>query len=115
MHILNQRAKHILDIFDTVDHNTLLHRLETTFGVPLQWMRSYLDGRTQSILLWSKSTAPRPAVYGVPQGSILGPWLFTLYTGDKIIQQYGLRHHSYEDDNQLYSSCNQREKCAALK
>ena len=48
--------------FDTVDHNILLHRLEITFGfrgVPLQWMRSYLDGRTQSILLGGKSTAPQ--------------------------------------------------------
>ena len=56
--------------FDTIDHNILLHRLEITFGfrgVPLQWMRSYLDGRTQSILLGGKLNDPRPAVYGVPQ------------------------------------------------
>ena len=65
-----------------VDHNILLHRLEISFsfsGVPLQWIRSYLNGRTQSILFGGKSTAPRPAVYGVPQGSVLGPLLFTLY------------------------------------
>ena len=45
--------------FDTVDHKILLHRLEITFdfrGVPLQWMCSYLDGRTQSILV-GKSTS----------------------------------------------------------
>ena len=47
--LLNQAAA-----FDVVDHNILQHRLEITFGfreVTLQWMRSYLDGRTQSILL----------------------------------------------------------------
>ena len=79
--------------FATVDHNILLHRLEITFGfrgVPLQRMRSYLDGRTQSILLGGISTSPRPPVYGVPLGSVSGPLLFTLYTTDigKVIQQY---------------------------
>ena len=52
--------------FDTVDHNILLHHLETTFGfrgVPLQWMCSYLDGRTQSILLGGKSTADNNQLY----------------------------------------------------
>ena len=46
----------------------------------------------------------------------LGPLLVTLYMADigKVIQQYGLSHHSYADDNQRYSSCNQHE-CAALK
>ena len=106
-------------VFDTVDHNILLHRLEITFGfrgVPLKWMRSYLDGRTQSIIVGGKSTAPRPAVYGVPQGSVLGSLPFILYTADihKVIQQYGLNHHSFSDDNQLYSSRNQHE-CAVLK
>ena len=102
-----------------VDHNILLHRLEITFsfrGVLLQWMRSYLDRRTQSILLGGKSTAPRPAVYGVSQVSVLGPLLFTLYMADigKVIQQYVLSHHSYADDNQLYSSCKKHE-CTALR
>ena len=105
--------------FDTDNHNILLHCLETAFsfrGVPLQLMRSYLDGRTQCILLRGKSSAPRPAVYGVLQDSVLGPLLFILYTADigKLIQQYGLSHHSYADDNQLYSSCNQYE-CVVLK
>ena len=78
-------------------------------------MRSYLDDRTQCILLGGKSTAPWPAVYGVPQGAVLRPLLFTLYTADigKAIQQYGLSHYSYTDNKQLYSSCIQHE-CAAL-
>ena len=80
----------------------MMLRLEIIFGfrgVQLQWMRSYLDGRTQSILLGGISTAPRPAVYSVPQGSVLRPLLFTLYTVDigKVIQQYGQSHHSYAE------------------
>ena len=104
--------------FDMVDQNILLHHLETTFdfhGMPLQWMWSYLDGRTQPILLGDKSTSPRPTVYSVPQGSVMRSLPFTLYTTNisKVIQQNGPSHHSYADNNQLYLSCNQHE-CAAL-
>ena len=110
----------LLDItaaFDIVDQEILLHRLETTFsfrGVILQWLGSYLEGTTQSVMLTSQSTIDRTVVCGVPHGSVLGPLLFTLYTVDigKVIQQCGLSHHSYADDNQLYASCIPSESAA---
>ena len=68
--------------FDTVDHEILLRRLYSSFGldlVALHWFRSYLEDRTQSVLLDDIITTPRRVLCGVPQGSVLGPILFTLH------------------------------------
>ena len=69
--------------FDTLDHSILLKLLETTYdvrGTVLDWFVSYLGGRFQSVILGGVVSASRPLVYGVPQGSVLGPVLFTLYS-----------------------------------
>ena len=69
--------------FDTLDHPILLKRLETTFGVRgtvLDWFVSCLSGRFQSVIVDGVVSASRSLVYGVPQGSVLGPVLFTLYS-----------------------------------
>ena len=61
--------------FDTVDHDVLLQRLERTFGFSgslLQWIRSYLGNRSQGVYLNGKTNIARPAICGVPQGSVLG-------------------------------------------
>ena len=69
--------------FDTLDHPILLQRLETTFGISgtvLHWFASYLEGREQSVKVDNVLSSPSPLQFGVPQGSVLGPILFTLYS-----------------------------------
>ena len=63
--------------FDSVDHVTLLQRLQTTYditGMAIKWFESYLSGRKHHVSTSSSSSSPSTAnLYGVPQGSVLGP------------------------------------------
>ena len=93
--------------FDTIDHNMLFDRLVSRFGVTdaaLLWFQSYLKDRQQSVNIDGVQSDPKPLAYGVPQGSVLGPLLFTCYTAPlcDIIIQHGLNQHFYADDGQLY-------------
>ena len=69
--------------FYTADHQILLSRLETVLGIrsaSLQWFRSHLLDRSQSVVVNTSASCPSPLRFGVPQGSVLGPVLFVLYT-----------------------------------
>ena len=69
--------------FDTIDHKILHQRLEHLSGISgtsLNWFRSYLSNRTQTVTINSRLSQPTSLNFGVPQGSVLGPILFILYT-----------------------------------
>ena len=93
--------------FDTIDHDVLLHRLETYIGISgraLEWMSSYLKDREQYVSLQGCNSESSKLKYGVPQGSVLGPILFTVYLIPlrNIILKHGIDYEIYADDNQLY-------------
>ena len=96
--------------FDCVDHSILLGRLEVSFGfggAVLNWMRSYLVGRRQYIRYNGLTSSTTVVQFGVPQGSVLGPLFFILYTADvfHIAEELGFFIHGYADDLQLYDHC----------
>ena len=73
--------------FDTVDHDILLRRLQVSFGfggAALRWFRSYLKGRVQCVRRGPQVSTPTVILCGVPQGSVLGPILFVLYTAELV-------------------------------
>ena len=93
--------------FDTIDHNILLDRLYTRFGIAdttLSWIKSYLNHRKQSVIIGNARSKPTPLTHGVPQGSVLGPLLFSLYVGPlgDIMKIHGIHYMCYADDTQLY-------------
>ena len=96
--------------FDTIDHNILIKRLSVWYGISgtaLSWFSSYLTDRFQRVKIANCFSAALPTSCGVPQGSIVGPLFFTLYTTplSSVIQTHNLGPPPlYADDTHIYLS-----------
>ena len=95
--------------FDTIDHSILLNRLQKRCGITgtaLSWFETYLTDRCQVIQLNGESFDKMQLQFGVPQGSVLGPLLFTSYTAPlgEIARRHSVELHLYADDTQVYMS-----------
>ena len=92
--------------FDTVDHVTLVDRL-LKIGLSRQavdWFSNYLSVRTQCVQFAGSSSSSLPVSKGVPQGSILGPLLFSIYVNNLCDSITNAACHFYADDTIIYCS-----------
>ena len=92
--------------FDSIDHATLLAKLQA-LGVSrasLDWFKSYLSGRLQCVRIGAETSSLQGISHGVPQGSILGPALFTIYLSNIPSIPDVCSLESYVDDSKLYLS-----------
>ena len=97
--------------FDLIDHSILLKRLTSTYGfdgLTLEWFNNYLSGIFFNVRCSGTNSDFVDFSVGVPQGSVLEPLLFSLYTEnlERKVLKYKLGFHQYADDTQIYGHCN---------
>ena len=96
--------------FDTIHHETLLSKLENygIRGIALEWFRSYLTGRKQFVNYNNVKSDVYDITYGVPQGSVLGPLLFIIYSNDIPNSLKNCNCILFADDTTVYITGHRR-------
>ena len=99
--------------FDTKDHSILFDCYQHWYGIDRvlhKWIQSYLNSRKQQIKIDGHLSDAFQLLYGVPQGSVLGPLLFTPYTTplSTVISKFNVTHHLYADDTHIYLELDSR-------
>ena len=95
--------------FDSICFDTLRRRARDDFGLSgaaLDWLMSFVSGRSQYVAVGEERSQPSPCTTGVPQGSVLGPLLYAMYVspiGD-VVTGHGMSYHLYADDLQVYTA-----------
>ena len=88
--------------FDTVEHDLLLQDCKNIgiVGDALDYLKSYLTGRTYRVQIGKVFSEKKCLRRGVPQGSVLGPILFCIYTAELscLLQRHGVNFKLYADD-----------------
>ena len=104
--------------FDSVSHSKLIYKLRA-YGINhdlLRWITNYLSNRTQAVSINNAISSFLPVSSGVPQGSVIGPLLFTLYINDLPDQiPAPIRCHLFADDAKLSRTINTIGDCIHLQ
>ena len=92
--------------FDSVSHDLILNKLKNIFnvdGLMLKFIKSYLEGRQQQVVVGGQTSSSLPVRSGVPQGSILGPLLFVIFINDMFsCVSEGTNIALYADDTKIW-------------
>ena len=102
--------------FDKVDHQRLLlklHRLGINTTV-IAWIKSFLSGRSQNVVLVGERSGACLVLSGVPQGSVLGPCLFLMYIND-MPDSIKSNIRLFADDTIMYLTITNHSDCQALQ